>query len=111
MVILVTCVVVLPILKKKTSPSLTLCFLNMKKLLPYLFTKSQGSEFDHISIILPDEAICFQKELLFTAITRAKISIAIYGSFETLISLVKNKLCSSSNLSKKVFFYVAENNK
>ena len=51
--------------------------------------KSQGSEFDHVSIILPEEAICFPKELLFTAITRAKKSIHIYGSFETLLTLIK----------------------
>jgi exodeoxyribonuclease V alpha subunit len=65
--------------------------------------KSQGSEFDHVSILLPKEATCFSKELLFTAVTRAKKSIHIYGCFETLISLIKNKKKNSSNLFKKIY--------
>jgi len=64
--------------------------------------KSQGSEFDHITIILPEEATCFQKELLFTAITRAKKSIQIYSSPETLMQLVRNKTLTLSRLSQKV---------
>ena len=65
--------------------------------------KSQGSEFDHISILLPETAVTFPKELLFTGITRAKKSITIYGSFETLTKLIKNKTRASSNLVKKLY--------
>ena len=64
--------------------------------------KSQGSEFDHITILLPEEASLFQKELLFTAITRAKKSIKIYSSIDTLIKLVKNQKRALSRLSVKV---------
>ena len=63
--------------------------------------KSQGSEFDHITIILPEEATSFQKELLFTAITRAKKSIQIYGSLETLLTLIKNQKRALSKLSSQ----------
>ena len=64
--------------------------------------KSQGSEFAHVSIILPVEAKTFPKELLFTAVTRAKKSIYIFGSFETLMALVKNKKRASSKLLEKM---------
>jgi len=60
--------------------------------------KSQGSEFDHISLILPEDAETFPKELLFTGVTRAKKSIHLFGSFETLIALIKNKKHGSSKL-------------
>jgi exodeoxyribonuclease V alpha subunit len=64
--------------------------------------KSQGSEFDHISILLPESATTFPKELLFTGVTRAKKSILIYGSLETLKVLIKSKKHASSNLARKV---------
>lgn len=64
--------------------------------------KSQGSEFNHVTIILPEESDTFPKELLFTAITRAKKSITIYGSIETLITLIKNSTKAASNLQKKI---------
>lgn len=64
--------------------------------------KSQGSEFDHITIILPEEARTFDKPLLFTAITRAKKSITIYASKNTLHTLIQNKTLTSSRLSLKL---------
>jgi exodeoxyribonuclease V alpha subunit len=45
--------------------------------------KSQGSEFDHVAIILSDHlSEVLTKELLYTAITRAKKRIDIWGSKE-----------------------------
>lgn len=64
--------------------------------------KSQGSEFDHVSILLPENSTTFPKELLFTGITRAKKSILIYGSIDTLKALIKSKKHTSSNLAKKI---------
>ena len=63
--------------------------------------KSQGSEFDHVSIILPEEAKHFPKELLFTGITRARKSIQLFGSLDTLIQLIKNKRQTSSKLLER----------
>ena len=46
--------------------------------------KSQGSEFEHTTLVLSDqpssESGLFTKELLYTAVTRARESIIIYGS-------------------------------
>lgn len=45
--------------------------------------KSQGSEFDHVTLILPDDLQdtgerILTRELLYTAVTRARIGISIY---------------------------------
>lgn len=42
--------------------------------------KSQGSEFDEALIVMPDGAEYFGREVLYTAITRAKKRVQIYGS-------------------------------
>ena len=47
--------------------------------------KSQGSEFDHVIIILPDHCeMLMSRALLFTAITRAKHSLMILSDLKTL---------------------------
>ncbi len=47
--------------------------------------KSQGSEFDHVIIILPDHCeMLMSRSLLFTAITRAKYSLTIFTNLKTL---------------------------
>ena len=43
--------------------------------------KSQGSELDEVALVLPPEpspVLC--RELLYTAVTRARERVAIYGS-------------------------------
>lgn len=43
--------------------------------------KSQGSEFDRINLLMPKEDVpVLTKELLYTAITRAKYKFVLYGS-------------------------------
>lgn len=59
--------------------------------------KSQGSEFDEICLILPpifDSNI--KKELIYTAVTRAKKKITIYANINNFIKTIKNptKRCS-----------------
>jgi exodeoxyribonuclease V alpha subunit len=47
--------------------------------------KSQGSEFDHVLVILPDTpSPIMSRELLYTGITRAKQSVTIAGPDSTL---------------------------
>lgn len=47
--------------------------------------KSQGSEFDHAAIILdPARTEHLSRELLYTAITRAKSAVTLYASLSTL---------------------------
>ncbi len=47
--------------------------------------KSQGSEFDHVVLVLPNRNIpLLTRELIYTAITRARQSVAIWGSEQRL---------------------------
>ncbi len=46
--------------------------------------KSQGSEFEEVHIVLPEGSEVFGRNLLYTAITRAKKKLVIYSSKETL---------------------------
>jgi exodeoxyribonuclease V alpha subunit len=51
--------------------------------------KSQGSEFDHVLILLPEGSEAFGKELLYTAVTRAKHSVQIAASPSTLRAILE----------------------
>lgn len=58
--------------------------------------KSQGSEFKSVLISIPDDinsSAMLTKEILYTAVTRAKKKVSIYASAETIESTLK----SSSN--------------
>lgn len=61
--------------------------------------KSQGSEFDHIKIVLPDKVSpVLTRELLYTAVTRARSSVEITGKREVLTEGIKSRLQRSSGL-------------
>ena len=66
--------------------------------------KSQGSEFDHVLIILPDEesihAQFLTRELLYTAVTRAKKSAIIIAPDEVLQSIVMKKIDRISGINE-----------
>jgi len=46
--------------------------------------KSQGSEFDHVLLLMPEGAEVFGREILYTAATRARKKLEIWGSLSTL---------------------------
>jgi exodeoxyribonuclease V alpha subunit len=46
--------------------------------------KSQGSEFDHVMTVLPPGSETFGREVLYTAVTRAKLSVILCGNDETV---------------------------
>jgi exodeoxyribonuclease V alpha subunit len=47
--------------------------------------KSQGSEFDHTALVLPDQLLpVLTRELVYTAITRARRSLSIYANNNVL---------------------------
>lgn len=50
--------------------------------------KSQGSEFDHVVLLLPEGAQCFGREALYTGITRAKKQLEIWGPDEILKRMI-----------------------
>ncbi|VFP79294.1 exodeoxyribonuclease V subunit alpha [Buchnera aphidicola] len=65
--------------------------------------KSQGSEFSSVQIIIPNyflKILC--RELFYTAITRAKKKITIYGSVKIIYNIIKNKQKRFSGLNKKI---------
>jgi exodeoxyribonuclease V alpha subunit len=49
--------------------------------------KSQGSEFDHLRLLLPDEAQGLSFKALYTGVTRAKKSCSLHATEEALKSL------------------------
>lgn len=46
--------------------------------------KSQGSEFDHVAVLVPPGSEVFGREVLYTAITRARHSVTISGDPEVI---------------------------
>lgn len=51
--------------------------------------KSQGSEFDHVAVLLPDvDSPILTRELLYTAVTRARRSVTIHGSPDTIAATI-----------------------
>lgn len=65
--------------------------------------KTQGSEFDEIVIILPaedNEALC--KQLLYTAITRAKHKLTIISEQSSLSDIAQKDIKRNSNISELV---------
>ncbi|MFU8795571.1 MAG: exodeoxyribonuclease V subunit alpha, partial [Dethiobacteria bacterium] len=62
--------------------------------------KAQGSEYDHIAILLPDVNVRpLNRELLYTAITRAKKSVSIIGSEEILKTGINRSIERASGLT------------
>ncbi len=57
--------------------------------------KAQGSEFDHVAFVLPEanegESKGCYRALLYTAITRAKQSVQIYGSDTALLNAISTQ--------------------
>ncbi len=61
--------------------------------------KSQGSEFDRILFILPDTYFpIITKELIYTAITRARNFVEIWGKMEIIEKGVSQRIMRSSGL-------------
>jgi exodeoxyribonuclease V alpha subunit len=56
--------------------------------------KSQGSEFDDVLIVLPDDENhrLLTREIVYTGITRAKKRVLIYGSPQALKTALQRKI-------------------
>ena len=65
--------------------------------------KSQGSEFDHVGLLLPDEEIpLLTRELLYTGLTRASRSAMIFGDPELVELGASRDLSRSSGLRTRL---------
>ncbi len=63
--------------------------------------KSQGSEFDHIMVILPPwPSPIVTRELLYTAITRARLSVSVIAKEEVLRTAVLTPVQRASGLTE-----------
>ena len=63
--------------------------------------KSQGSEFEHCTFILPNYAVpILTKELIYTGITRAKKTLTLLADNRVLKSALKKKVQRSSGLGQ-----------
>lgn len=65
--------------------------------------KSQGSQFDVVSVVLPPVGSpLLTRELLYTAVTRARSKVRIYGSVEALRIAVNTPARRASGLGRRV---------
>ncbi|MGB4269451.1 MAG: exodeoxyribonuclease V subunit alpha [Spirochaetota bacterium] len=73
--------------------------------------KSQGSEFNHVVLVLPHTTIdnnehwkmLLTRELLYTAVTRARKKLTILGNREILQFMIKNPTLRSSGLRQRLW--------
>jgi exodeoxyribonuclease V alpha subunit len=63
--------------------------------------RSQGSQYDTVSIVLPDtSSAILTRQLLYTAITRAQQRVRIIGSEDALRAAVERQALRASGLSR-----------
>lgn len=63
--------------------------------------KSQGSEFERILLALPEGAERFGREIFYTAITRARRQIEIYGSDPTIQKTISHQEIRLSGITSR----------
>lgn len=65
--------------------------------------KAQGSEFDRVLLVLPDsDARVLSRELLYTALTRARRSVWIWGATETFERALERRTWRESGLEARL---------
>lgn len=65
--------------------------------------KSQGSQFGHVSLVLPPEdSPVLTRELLYTAVTRARHGVTVYGSPEAVRAAVERPARRASGLRERL---------
>lgn len=64
--------------------------------------KSQGSEFDHVLLFLPEGSESFGREALYTAITRARQKVDIWSSTSTLTKMINKRSVRHSSVVEKL---------
>ena len=82
-------------------------FENIKLAFIITIHKSQGSEGDDVIILINDSKLN-TINLLYTAITRAKETCTIIGTYETIENIIKNKkfVKRNSNIHKFCHYYL-----
>jgi exodeoxyribonuclease V alpha subunit len=72
--------------------------------------KSQGSEFDEVMVVLPDQTDnrLLTRELIYTGITRARRKVIIHGSEEVIYAGIASSVERSSGLQQRLNEPLAE---
>lgn len=61
--------------------------------------KSQGSEFDVVAVVLPEHSPLSTRELLYTAVTRAKSRVVVFASPQAIASAIGRRIVRASGLA------------
>ena len=64
--------------------------------------KSQGSEYDDVLFLIPDGSEAFGREVIYTAVTRARNSIAIDGNPSQIATALKQTCGKASRIREKI---------
>ncbi len=68
--------------------------------------KSQGSEFERVLVVLPSQASpLLTRELLYTAVTRARSHVTLLGDRELFADSIKERVQRASGLSEALWGY------
>ena len=63
--------------------------------------RSQGSQFERVTLVLPPpDSPLLTRELLYTAVTRAKSHVRVVGSTEALVAAVRRPIARASGLRR-----------
>jgi exodeoxyribonuclease V alpha subunit len=65
--------------------------------------KSQGSEYDHVIVVLPEQdSRILNRELFYTGVTRASSKLTILGSKESIEAAVSTKVRRATGLARRL---------
>ena len=68
--------------------------------------RAQGSEYDEVAVVLgPAESRVTTRELLYTAVTRARRRVVVYGSEESVVAAVGRATQRYSGLREALCLY------
>jgi exodeoxyribonuclease V alpha subunit len=66
--------------------------------------KSQGSEFDEVAVVLPERVSpILSRELLYTAVTRARRAVTIYAEADVLRACIERRVERASGLRDRLW--------
>jgi len=65
--------------------------------------RSQGSEVDHVVVVLPTSSRILTRELLYTALTRARRSVTVVGGEASVRSAVTRRVSRASGLTARLW--------
>lgn len=64
--------------------------------------KSQGSEFNHVLLLMPEGSERFGREILYTAATRARKKLEVWGNDAVLCAAITRQACRLSGVVQRL---------